>query len=161
MTARLTTFGRVDSDSEDERIYDEDIVTRAPLDEIQTPLENDTEDSESSPTSHNHPEPRRAGDDIQPPTFPYLHKRDPNNVTRQLQWTSHHNQLGINTPRLVIGDAFKPEHELWTFLEEGDVIAVYACALYPGWQNTAKSGKLLFWERFDPMGLETTSNETP
>jgi len=50
------------------------------------------------------------------------------------------------------GYVFGPDHELWTYLEEGDIIKVRAQARF-GWQSIIKDAWVRIWERFDPIDL--------
>jgi hypothetical protein len=86
-------------------------------------------------------------------------KHYPEDANKPLRWKSHHNALASSGLVTQDGETFGPDHELWGYLTEGDVIAVYACALYPMWQNDARSGMLEFWEKFNPMGLESGQKE--
>ena len=73
------------------------------------------------------------------------------------RWVSHYNALAVPTYKSRSGEIFGTSHEIWRNLTEGDVIAVYARARFPGWQNRAKDGKLEFWEKFDPRQLADLS----
>lgn len=79
---------------------------------------------------------------------------DPNTPMR---WFSHHNIIASHVFAVREGVVFTSDHEIWYHLEEGDIIAVLACARNDSygfvWQNVAKTGHLQFWEKFDPRAL--------
>jgi hypothetical protein len=75
-----------------------------------------------------------------------------------LIWQSHTNFLRTKDYEFQRGIEFGPEHEIWDYLDEGDVIGVYVCAQYPGWRNDAEHGFLDFWEWFEPMDLSHLSH---
>lgn len=62
-------------------------------------------------------------------------------------WESHHNKLASKSFKLRKGRWFEPTHELWRILklDQGDQIAVNACARYPGWTNEVQSVSLDVW----------------
>ncbi|KAF7976534.1 hypothetical protein HWV62_6170 [Athelia sp. TMB] len=62
---------------------------------------------------------------------------------KELAWHSHGNRLGFNEPSTVFGVAFDRRRDLLDDLEPGNIIAVRACARFPGWQNIAWEGQLI------------------
>jgi hypothetical protein len=77
----------------------------------------------------------------------------PERVEEQLRWRSHENALHGNGYEDREGSLFTPDHEMWQYLEPGDVIIVKACAQFGGWANFCRMAKLEFWELFDPIPL--------
>ncbi|KDQ12448.1 hypothetical protein BOTBODRAFT_34423 [Botryobasidium botryosum FD-172 SS1] len=66
-----------------------------------------------------------------------------------LLWTSHHNRVaGRNSENLE--GVIEGEHEIWDHLSEGDRIAVFIAAQFPGWANYTSSGSLRVWHSFEP-----------
>jgi hypothetical protein len=78
---------------------------------------------------------------------------NPEKVEEQLRWRSHENALQGSDYAVRKGIFFTPDHEIWRYLEPGDVITVLACAQFGGWANFCKEAKLEFWELFDPVPL--------
>jgi hypothetical protein len=85
-------------------------------------------------------------------TRSYVPVRRSDGTGRAFRWISHKNRIATLFFQAHNGQLFGPEHEIWDSLTEGDVICVYACAANY-LQNNAKSGRLIFWERFDPTNL--------
>jgi hypothetical protein len=85
-------------------------------------------------------------------TRSYIPVRQSDGIDRVLRWISHRNRIATVFYQAHNGQFFGPEHEIWNNLTEGDVICVYACAANY-LQNNAKSGRLIFWEKFDPTNL--------
>ncbi|KZT37302.1 hypothetical protein SISSUDRAFT_871000 [Sistotremastrum suecicum HHB10207 ss-3] len=71
----------------------------------------------------------------------------------ELTWVSHYNNIQcrdfrwVNTPTGTFG----PNHEIWSYIREGDVVGVSLCARYPAWRCIAKSGVLKFSSWFEPI----------
>jgi hypothetical protein len=82
----------------------------------------------------------------------YTPVRQSDGTGRAFRWTSHKNIIATVFFQDLKGNLFGPEHEIWNNLVEGDVVCVYACAANH-LQNNAKSGRLVFWEKFDPTNL--------
>ncbi|KAF9531939.1 hypothetical protein CPB83DRAFT_848059 [Crepidotus variabilis] len=72
---------------------------------------------------------------------------------RLLRWISHHNTLAERQYATHQGILFEPDHEIWCYLEKGDIIAVKACCRFGGWQNEVKHCSLKFWKKFNPTSL--------
>ncbi|CAE7091473.1 unnamed protein product [Rhizoctonia solani] len=65
------------------------------------------------------------------------------------------------------GSVFGPDHELWTQIEEGDVLQVVMKTQFGGWSNTASDGVLrisTWWEpsveMMDLMGKNTSNTQS-
>ena len=67
----------------------------------------------------------------------------------RLQWTSHCNPITSEELGERRGKLFSPQHEIWSYLMEGDLILVKACARFPGWANYASRGDLFIWKFTD------------
>ncbi|KAF8528377.1 hypothetical protein BU17DRAFT_80686 [Hysterangium stoloniferum] len=67
-----------------------------------------------------------------------------------LVWLSHRNPIASQELDWRIGDMFGPDHEVWEYLEEGDMLVVRVCAQFGAWQNIAQNGHLQFMEWFEP-----------
>jgi hypothetical protein len=65
-------------------------------------------------------------------------------------WMSHKNEP-FHTAALR-GDSFGPDHDMWEFLRERDIICVYALARRKS-KNIVDSGRLVMYERFDPTRI--------
>ena len=91
--------------------------------------------------------------------------RTDSSTGQNCRWLSHVNPTGRETPQNMSGAVFYPPHELWSFLQPGDRIAVTAGARFTGSINTGLSAKLVFW-RFQFSALpsrnpvETQPNAT-
>lgn len=85
---------------------------------------------------------------LSPTYVPKSYTFDP---TKRLEFTSHVHEF-YAFDYLHEGELFGPEHEIWTHLNEGDIIQVEACSRF-GWKNIVEGGWLRIWERFDPTGL--------
>lgn len=81
----------------------------------------------------------------------FVPKHPPDTPTRWLEWTSHvHEFHEFN--EIHEGIVFGPAHDIWDFLEEGDLLVFKACARF-GWRNIVDGGGVRFWEKFDPSAL--------
>lgn len=83
----------------------------------------------------------------------FVPKLRPGDSLTPLKWHSHHNKLASLHIEEREGMLFSPNHEIWRFVEPGDIISVIACAQFPAWANIAGGGTLHFWEKFDPTNL--------
>jgi len=73
-------------------------------------------------------------------------RRDGNDVL----WVSHRNPIASQEFDWRIGLTFGPDHEVWDYLEDGDMLLVRVCAQYGGWRNIARKATLEFTEWFEP-----------
>jgi hypothetical protein len=62
---------------------------------------------------------------------------------RALVWFSHINSLGNKEYTNHSGQMFGRAHEIVGSLQPGNIIAVRACAQFPGWENFARRGHLV------------------
>jgi hypothetical protein len=77
-------------------------------------------------------------------------KTDREAPIRQLRWESHRNIAADDAWHHLKGPLFTPDHEIWSHLNENDVLAVEAVAQHPCWSNIVSNGCVRLWERFDP-----------
>ncbi|BCR87184.1 uncharacterized protein ACHE_31171S [Aspergillus chevalieri] len=61
----------------------------------------------------------------------------------KLVWQSHKNIMGSNEFVWLPGEKFGQQHDLLTSLEEGNVIAVRACARFRNWQVFGRNARLV------------------
>jgi hypothetical protein len=66
-----------------------------------------------------------------------------------LRFKSHDNQMYVQPAVKVMGPMISKSHELWKYLEVGDVLGVVACARGARWKNEVTSVELLFWKDND------------
>lgn len=63
----------------------------------------------------------------------------PTEKGRELVWKSHHNAMAVPEVRDYAGCEFGPDHEMWDYTRDGDVVLLRACAKNPGWDNRVTS----------------------
>ena len=63
---------------------------------------------------------------------------------------SHRNICAREKPQHLAGPVAILDDYMSTEIAEGSVIAVRACAMYPGWSNYAHRAEVRFWKWFEP-----------
>ncbi|CAE6475638.1 unnamed protein product [Rhizoctonia solani] len=76
---------------------------------------------------------------------------------KPLTWTSHENKLTTDFQWLD-GAKFTWDHPIHRHMEQGNCIALLACAQYPLWENLIRNGKLSV-ERIDMNRLHTSTKQ--
>ena len=64
--------------------------------------------------------------------------------------TSHSNICARSRPQHLNSSVVTIDDDMWVGITEGSVIAVRACAMYPGWSNHAHRAEVRFWKWFRP-----------
>jgi hypothetical protein len=69
-----------------------------------------------------------------------------------LVWVIRHNEIatGKFKSETTVLDA---SHEVWRYLEEGDMLCLRVCAQYPAWANIVKNARFRFLKYFEPGGV--------
>ena len=80
-------------------------------------------------------------------TLERIKKRDDNSLC---SWYSHGNPIKGSDYTINSGKFFTHRSELWTWVQEGDCLAVVACAQYTGWKNYGKAFTISYDEFFEP-----------
>lgn len=67
-----------------------------------------------------------------------------------LRWVSHRIPVPQKKPTHLDGPLFDTEHELFTFLEVGDSVGVFACAQFGAWRCKGLEGVLKLEKFYEP-----------
>ena len=68
---------------------------------------------------------------------------------KRLVWVFHHNDIA--SPHWKKSHSVIDEnHEVWKYVEAGDVLGVRVCAQYRGWENRARDGSMKVMRYFEP-----------
>jgi len=70
-----------------------------------------------------------------------------------LSWVSHRIPVDQKKPAHLEGSLFDTDHELFTHLEVGDAIGVFACAQFGAWSCRGIGGELALEMFFEPLPL--------
>ncbi|CAA7261941.1 unnamed protein product [Cyclocybe aegerita] len=61
---------------------------------------------------------------------------------RSLKWFSHCNKRAVSSNTKLWGPKFEKSHEMFEYLEPGNILVVRVCAQYEHWENFAEIGHL-------------------